>query len=73
MDAGLGDAGLTAAFADAVFEYLRAAEVEDGIGDEVVVEDDVGVGEQMGGTEGEEIGVAGAGAYEIDGSFFGRP
>ena len=68
VDAGLGDAGLAAAFAYGDDEGGGAGEVEDFVGDEVVGEDDVAGLEELGGAEGEEGGVAGACSYEVDGA-----
>ena len=66
VDAGLGDARLSAALADGDDEGGRAGEVEDLVGDEVVGEDDVRGFEQVGGAQGEERGVAGACSDEVD-------
>jgi hypothetical protein len=71
VDAGLGDAGLPAALADGDDLGGGAGEVEDGVRDEVVGQDDVGSLEQGVGAEGEEIGCAGACADEVDGSGLG--
>ncbi len=71
VNAGLGDARLAAALADGDDFSRGAGEIEDGVGDEVVGEDDVGGLEEGVGAEGEEIGRAGAGAAEVDGSGLG--
>ena len=71
VDAGLGDAGLAAALADGDDEGGGAGEVEDLVGDEVVGEDDVGGLEELEGAQGEQAGISGACADEIDGSGLG--
>ena len=48
---------------------VRAAQVEDRLRDKVVVEDDVGGLNQAQRLDGEQIGIAGAGADEVDLAF----
>ena len=45
---------------------VRRGEVEQRVGGEVVVEDDVGLGEDAAAFDGQEVGVARAGADEVD-------
>ena len=39
---------------------------QDGVVDELVVEHDVGAGEELGGAQGQQPGIAGAGSHEVD-------
>jgi len=66
VNAGLGDARLSATLADGDDVGGGAGEREDLIGDEVVGEDDVGGLDEREGAEGEQIGVAGARSDEVD-------
>jgi hypothetical protein len=47
---------------------LRAAlrEIEDGVADEAVVDDDLGFADQLRGAQRQQVGIAGARAYQID-------
>lgn len=67
VDLLLGDGFTAAALAD-VDEEGASGVGEDGGGDEIVVKDEVGGGEQARGPEGEEIGIAGTGADKINGA-----
>lgn len=71
VDLGLCDAGLATALADGDDFGGGAGEGEDFVGDEVVGEDDLGGLEEVQGSEGEEAGVSGACACEVDVSRLG--
>jgi hypothetical protein len=60
---GDGVSGLLFAYVDAL--GVRGSEGKEGFGGEVVVEDDVGLREEAAAFDGEEFGVAGAGADEV--------
>lgn len=66
VDASLGDAWLAAALADRDNEGGWTGEVQHFIRNEVVGQDDVCGLDEVEGTPGEEVGVAWAGAAEID-------
>ena len=66
VNAGLGDAWLSAAFADGDDEGCGAGEVEHFVRDEVVGQNDVGGLDEVKGTAGEEIRVARACTAEVN-------
>ncbi len=72
IDLGLGQAVIAARLADIVALGVLAGAGEDLGGDEPVMDDGIRRAEQALGVEGEELGIAGTGADEIDDPLLGR-
>jgi hypothetical protein len=70
VDLFLGNVFVSAAFADVDHDGPRSV-LQHGRGDKIVVEDDIGTGKKAYGLEGEQFGIAGTGADEVDSSWKG--